>query len=308
MPQSPAQPAAWQLAHGRSLSLDRSRVLAIINLTPDSFHSGARFTDAHGAADHAERAIALGADMLDVGAESTRPGAERIAADEQLRRLLPFLAELRSRPGAAFTIPISVDTTRSAVADAALDAGADAINDVSACTEDAALLPLIARRGAGLILMHRLRPPGKDSYSDQYAAPPAYRDVVEEVREFLSSRARAAIGAGVPREAIVIDPGLGFGKSVEQNLELIRGTPRLAGLGFPVLSALSRKSFVGRVSLGRDSTPEERLEGTLALSTAHLHAGARLFRVHDVGEHAKALNAASALFNRPDGSSGTPAP
>ena len=140
--------------------------------------------------------------------------------------------------------------------------------------------------------MHRLRPPGTDSYSDRYSAKPRYHNVVEDVRTFLESRAQAATDAGLARESIVIDPGLGFGKSVDQNLELIRATPRLASLGFPVLSALSRKSFVGRVSLGRDSAPEERLAGTLALSVAHMIAGARLFRVHDVPEHAEALRAA----------------
>lgn len=283
---------AWCLAHGRSLALDRPRLIAIINLTPDSFHAGARFTDAGAAVDHAERAIAAGAEMLDVGAESTRPGAARISDDEQVRRLAPFLTQLRARRGTVASTPVSVDTTLAEVARAALDAGADAINDVSAGNEDGAMLSLAAARGAGLVLMHRLRPPGTDSYSDRYSAKPRYHNVVEDVRTFLESRAQAATDAGLARESIVIDPGLGFGKSVDQNLELIRATPRLASLGFPVLSALSRKSFVGRVSLGRDSAPEERLAGTLALSVAHMIAGARLFRVHDVPEHAEALRAA----------------
>jgi len=285
--------AAWRLAHGKSVPLDRPRLIAIVNLTPDSFHAGARFTDARGAADHAERVIAEGADALDLGAESTRPGATRVSGTDQLDRLLPFFRELRSRHGRAADIPVSVDTTLAEVARACLDGGADAVNDVSAGCEDAAMLPLVAARGAGIVLMHRLRPPGEDSYSDRYLAPPAYGDVVEDVRGFLARRAAAAMDAGIARDSIVIDPGLGFGKSVEQNLALIRGTGRLSELGFPVLSALSRKSFVGRISLGRDSTPEERLAGTLELSLEHGHAGAGLFRVHDVREHADAFELGS---------------
>ncbi len=191
------------------------------------------------------------------------------------------------------TLPITVDTTLAPVARAALDAGADAINDVAAATEDDAMLALAADRACALILMHRLAPPAADRFSDAYDAPPAYPGgVVETVRGFLDARVRAAVRAGVPRSGIVIDPGLGFGKTVGQNLELIRRTGDLAPLGRPVLSALSRKSFVGRVGLGRDSTPAERLPATLALSVLHLQAGARLFRVHDVAEHRQALDAA----------------
>ncbi len=294
-PMSPVGPVAsalWRVSRTKSITLDRPRILAIVNLTPDSFHPGARFGDPSGAADHAERAIAGGADGLDVGGESTRPGAERVGAAEQLGRVLPFLRALRGRRGPASTVPVSVDTTLAAVARACLDEGADAVNDVSAGTEDAGLLPLCAERGAGVILMHRLRPPGEDSYSDRYREAPEYGDVVGRVREFLAERAAAALGAGVEREAVVIDPGLGFGKTVEQNMALLRGTGRLAELGFPVLSALSRKSFVGRVSLGRDSAPEERLEGTLRLSLEQRRAGASLFRVHDVREHAELFSGA----------------
>lgn len=157
------------------------------------------------------------------------------------------------------------------------------------------MFALAAERGAGMVLMHRRAPPPEDSYSDRYQRVPDYRDVVEEVGAFLVGRVAAALRAGVAREAIVLDPGLGFGKSVEQNLELIARTGELEALGCPILSAASRKSFVGRISLGRDSTPEERLAGSLAASVAHWRAGARLFRVHDPGPQGQALRVAASL-------------
>lgn len=283
----------WRLAHGRTVSLDRPRVLAIINVTPDSFYDGGRFDSPDIAVMAAVRAAEHGADMFDIGGESTRPGAARISADEQARRVIPVIRAIRALPGEASTIPISVDTTRADVAAEAIDAGANAINDVSAGREDPAMLDLAARRGAGLILMHRLAPPDEDSYSDRYAKPPRYTDVVADVREFLAERAHAAVGAGSSRQAVALDPGLGFGKTVEQNLELLRRTGEIATLGFPIVSGLSRKSFVGRASApSRDTHPSERLSGTLSLSVLHLVAGARLFRVHDVGEHVEALGAA----------------
>lgn len=275
--------------------------MAIINLTPDSFYDGGAAgdsaTDSAPALHAAARAVADGADMVDLGAESTRPGASSVDESTQLARLLPVIRAIRaSRHPALAKIPISVDTTRAAVARAAIDTGADIINDVSAGTDDAQMLSVMAASQSGVILMHRLVKPAQDRFSDQYAQPPRYQDVVTEVGEYLRQRVRAATEAGVRTESILVDPGLGFGKSVEDNLVLIRGTTRLLDIarqGAPVaglLSALSRKSFVGRVSLGRDSQPSERLPGTLALSIAHLHAGARIFRVHDVKEHVKALN------------------
>lgn len=280
----------WRLAHGRAIGLDRPRIIAILNATPDSFFDGGRLTDAAAARDAAVRAAGEGADALDLGGESTRPGASRVPADEQLRRILPALRAIR---GALPSMPISIDTTLVPVAAGAIEAGADAINDVSAGTEDPGMFALAARAGAGLVLMHRLRPPGEDSYSDRYASPPSYMDVVASVRSFLADRAAVAAREGVPKEGIVLDPGLGFGKSVEQNLELVRRTGELTVLGFPVLSAASRKSFVGRAGMpGRETGPEDRLAATLGISVAHLAAGARLFRVHDVRAHAEALRAA----------------
>ncbi len=276
------------MAHGRSLTLDRPRLMAILNVTPDSFADGGRFTSPADVADAARRAVDAGADMLDVGGESTRPGAQRVGADEQIGRVVPAIEAVRR---AGIEAPISVDTTLAAVAVAALDAGADAVNDVSAGTEDPGMLAACARCGAGVVLMHRLAPPTADSYSDKYDEAPVYGDVVAGVRAYLEQRLRAAVSAGIDAGRVVLDPGLGFGKTVDQNLELISRTGELLTLGRPVLSALSRKSFVGRAGLGRDSSPGERLAGTLALSVVHQLAGARLFRVHDVGEHAEALRA-----------------
>ncbi len=291
----PAPPAAtsWQISPHASLDLSRPRILAILNATPDSFFTGSTHTSLTSALEAARLAADAGADMIDLGGESTRPGAESVSEDEQIRRTAPLLAAIRA---AGISLPISIDTTRARVAAAALDAGADAVNDISAGLDDPDMLPLVARRRAGLILMHRAAPPSRDHYSDQYPTPPAYPDVLSTVADFLSARISAALAAGIHPASLCTDPGLGFGKSVEQNLALIRGTPRLAALGPPVLSALSRKSFVGRISLNADSTPDQRLTGTLALSVCHYLAGARLFRVHDVQPHRAALNAAAALM------------
>ncbi|MEQ8769354.1 MAG: dihydropteroate synthase [Phycisphaerales bacterium] len=263
--------------------------MAILNVTPDSFSDGGRLNTPQRAAEAAARLIADGADILDIGGESTRPGAERVSADDQIARVVPAIRAIRD---AGIDAPITIDTTRARTAAAALDAGADAVNDVSGGTEDPEMLALVAERGCGVVLMHRLRPPDTDSFSDAYERAPEYADVVEDVRAKLADMLARAAAAGIDAGAVVLDPGLGFGKTVEQNMALIRGTDRIAALGRPVLSGLSRKSFVGRISLGRDSDPSERLEGTVALSVEHLARGARVFRVHDPGPVSRALHAA----------------
>jgi dihydropteroate synthase len=279
----------WRLGEGRELRLDVARVMGILNVTPDSFSDGGLDAGSADAVARAARMVEEGADVIDVGGESTRPGAARVGAPEQIRRVVPVIRGIRDRIGPG--IMISVDTTLSEVAKAAIQAGADAINDVAAGMEDAGMLALAAERGVGLVLMHRLRPPDADVFSHQHAQAPPYPDgVVEGVKRFLIERAEAAMRAGVAREAIVLDPGLGFGKSVAQNLELIERTGEIAALGFPVLSGLSRKSFTAVYGgIATDRPARERLGPTLELSARHQRAGASIFRVHDVREHVAAL-------------------
>jgi dihydropteroate synthase len=230
-----------------------------------------------------------GASIIDVGGESTRPGAERVAAPEQIRRAVPVIERLRTRSD----VLISVDTTLAAVAKVALDAGADIINDVAAGREDERMLPLAAERGCGVILMHRRVAPQDDVYSDRYVEAPVYDDVVETVRRFLLERCEVAMAFGVQRSAIVIDPGLGFGKTVGQNYQLIARMSELVETGFPVLCSASRKSFVGVVS-GTEE-PRARIVGSTAVSVAGWLAGVRLLRVHDVAAHREALAVAAAI-------------
>lgn len=275
--------------------------MAILNVTPDSFHDGGTLPTPQAVADRAACALEQGATLLDIGGESTRPGAAPVTADEQIARVVPAIRAIRA---AGIDAPISVDTTLATVARAALHAGADAINDIAAGLDDDAMLPLAAETGAGLVLMHRRLRPADDVFSDRYETDPVSADIVADVRTFLEARLRAAFDAGVRAEAIVLDPGLGFGKSVRQNLELIARTGELLGLGYPVLSAASRKSFIGRVSLERDSDPSERLAGSIAVSVAQLHDGAKLFRVHDPGPHAEALRAAWAVHRARAGGEG----
>lgn len=283
----------WKLSNARAIDLDRPCVVCILNTTPDSFSDGGQYNTTESATDRAKQAVDEGADMLDIGGESTRPGAARVDADEQFLRVVPVITAIRD---AGIGVPISVDTTLSQVAARALDEGADAINDVSAMTEDPAMLPLAADRECGVMLMHRLTTSDKDSYSDRYESEPVYTDVVEEVCRSLVGYRDDALRAGVCADRIVLDPGLGFGKSVEDNIALIRRTSEIVGLGHPVMSGLSRKSFVGRMGLGRDSDPSERIHATVGLSVVHLMHGARIFRVHDVAEHRSALDGAWATL------------
>lgn len=282
----------WNLNHERAIQLDRPFLVGILNITPDSFSDGGDYNAPDKAVERARQMRDEGADALDIGGESTRPGARRVSACGQIERVVPVISAIRK---AGIELPITVDTTRAETARAALRVGADAINDVSAGAEDDGMLALAAEMGCGLILMHRERPPDEDRFSDQYDQPPVAGEITDRVVQSLSRSRERALGAGVKPECIMLDPGLGFGKDVEQNLELIATTPRLLGFGHPVMSALSRKSFVGRVGLGRDSDPSERLPATLALSVLHLRRGARVFRVHDIAAHRQALDAAWAF-------------
>ena len=263
--------------------------MGVLNVTPDSFSDGGRYFDPGAAAERALEMISEGACIIDVGGESTRPGAQPVDADEQLRRVLPVIEAVRRQSD----VLISIDTTQSQVAGPVIDAGANIINDVSAGDDDDTVFALAARRHCGLILMHRLLRPPRDSYSDQYQSPPQYDDVVPAVRDYLLHRATRAQQAGVDRACIVLDPGLGFGKTVEQNYELIRRTNELLSAGYPLLSAASRKSFIGKVT--NVIEPSDRVAGSIAVAVAHYLAGVRVFRAHDVSVHRQALAVAQAI-------------
>lgn len=279
----------WQVAAARNMPLDRPRLMGILNVTPDSFSDGGLHVGVHAAVGHALRMEGEGAEIIDIGGESTRPGASAVSAQEQIARATPVIEQVRRGSG----VLISIDTTSAEVARAALDAGADIINDTSAGQDDPAMLALAAGRRCGLVLMHRPRRPREESWSDQHDSAPVYDDVVHDVRAFLVQRARAAELAGVERARIVIDPGLGFGKDVEQNYQLIARTTELVASGSPVLAAASRKSFIGAASGQRD--PRQRLIGSVAASVVQYLAGVRLFRVHDVAAQREALAVAAMI-------------
>ena len=276
---------------------DRSWVMGIINATPDSFSDGGDIATPAGAAERAVRMVIDGAACIDIGGESTRPGATRVDSAEQRRRVLPVIAAVRKVLPAAV---ISVDTTLAEVASAALDAGADAINDVSGGQDDPAMLALVAARGCGYIAMHRLMRPAEDVYSHQYRAEPSYAeaggDVVAAVRAALRRLLDCAGEAGVMASQILLDPGLGFGKSVEQNAALISRAGELLTLGRPLLCGASRKSFVAKLGgIDMAAPARERLGGSIGACLAHRQAGASVFRVHDVGPCCQALRVWDAL-------------
>jgi dihydropteroate synthase len=249
------------------LGLERPLVMGVVNVTPDSFSDGGKFLDAQAAVAHARLLIDEGADLLDVGGESTRPGAAPVPLEEELRRVLPVVEELRA-------FPVSVDTRRPEVMRAALAAGAAMINDIQALRAPGAL-EAVARSDCGVCLMHMQGEP------QTMQREPRYGDVVREVKDFLAGRIAACEQAGIARERLVADPGFGFGKTLEHNFALLKRLPELAGLGVPLAAGWSRKSSLGRLT-GRDAG--ERLAGSLAAALLALLGGARILRVHDVKE------------------------
>jgi len=272
------------IVRGRNLMEERPFLLmGILNLTPDSFSDGGSHLDPAQALDHALRLAEEGADLLDLGAESSRPGSDPVPAEEEWRRLGPVLTRVRA---ALPELPLSVDTTKAEVARRALDGGADIVNDISAGRLDPAMLPLAARRGASLVLMH-MRGEPKTMQAD-----PRFEDAPREVASDLGLRLAAALSAGVAPERIVLDPGIGFGKRTQDNLALLADLSPLLALGRPVLVGASRKSLIGALA---GAPVEERLPGTLALHAAALLGGARVFRVHDVAAHRQALTCAAAV-------------
>ncbi|MFQ5802469.1 MAG: dihydropteroate synthase [Candidatus Methylomirabilales bacterium] len=243
--------------------------MGVLNVTPDSFSDGGLYLDPGRAVEHAHRIVEEGADLVDVGGESTRPGAEPVSTEEELRRILPLLRPLVEK----LPVPISVDTYKADVAAVVLAEGVDLVNDISGLSCDARMASVVAEAGAGLVVSHMRGSPRT------MQADPTYVDVLAEVREVLRERIRLAEAHGVHPEAIAVDPGIGFGKGVEHNLLLLKRLPELQALGKPVLIGPSRKSFIGKVL---DLPVEERLEGTAAAVAVAIWQGARILRVHDV--------------------------
>ena len=281
--------------NGRPLVLDRPRVMGIVNVTPDSFSDGGAHDDADAAFAHAMTLLEQGADLLDVGGESTRPGAAEVDAAEELRRVLPLVERLARET----SVPISIDTSKPEVMRATVDAGAGMINDVYALRREGAL-DAAAAAGVPVVLMHMLGEPR----SMQEA--PRYDDVVAEVQRFLAERIFAAEMAGIPKRNLVADPGFGFGKDTGHNVELLARMERLAELGVPLLAGLSRKRSIGELT-GRDA-PLDRVHGSVAAHLLAVQRGARIVRVHDVGATVDALKVWQAVAAVPPPRAGGSAP
>jgi dihydropteroate synthase len=258
------------------------KLMGVVNVTPDSFSDGGLYLDPAAAIAHGKALAAEGAAILDVGGESTRPGAAPVAVDEELRRVEPVVAGLVGVAEA-----ISVDTSKATVAEAALDAGASIVNDVTALRGDPEMAALCADRGAGVVLMHMAGDPRTMQVN------PEYGDVVAEVRDFLAARLAVAVAAGIDESRVWLDPGIGFGKTDQHNFELLRGLGELVRLGRPILVGTSRKSFIGRAD---GSGADDRLGGTIATSILAATAGASALRVHDVREMSQALRVAKAVL------------
>ncbi len=281
VPAAEAGPALDALTAPRpafaGLAMDRPQIMGILNVTPDSFSDGGRYLDPARALAQA-RALAAASDLLDIGGESTRPGAPEVAAAEEIARTAPVIAALRA---AGLGLPVSVDTRKAAVAAACLDAGASVVNDVAALAFDPALPGLVAARQVPVILMHHLGTPETMQHD------PRYDDVLLEVFDWLAARVAAAEAAGIPRARIAVDPGIGFGKTVAHNLALIRGLSLLHGLGLPILLGASRKRFIG--TLGGAEEAAARMPGSVAVALAGVAQGAQMLRVHDAAETRQAL-------------------
>src|SRR5215208_4017757 len=283
---------AWHI-RDRALPIgDRTLIIGILNVTPDSFSDGGQFFDSGLALAHAEQMISEGADIIDVGGESTRPGGEPVSVEQEIARVVPVIEALARRSD----VPISVDTTKSEVARAALDAGAAIVNDISALRFDFYVADAVAKAGAGLVLMHSRGTP-----ATLQRLPPV-ADIMDEVTSSLRASIKMAERRGVKPESIVIDPGIGFGKSQEQNLELIARLDQLIAAfpDYPLLIGTSRKSFIGRILAHESGTPapaEDLLHGTMATITAAILHGAHIIRVHDVKAAAETIRVVDSIHN-----------
>ncbi len=277
----------WELSGGRLLELGgRTAIMGIVNVTPDSFSDGGRHFERAAAVEHGLRLAAEGAEIIDVGGQSTRPGSSEVTLEEELSRVLPVVEGIRT----ASRVAVSVDTYRAEVARRALASGADIVNDISAFRFDADMLPLLAGTGAPAVAMH-IRGTPRDMQD-----APRYDDVVGEVRDHLRGVLDGAARAGVKRERIAVDPGIGFGKTAEHNLELLRRLDEFRALGCPVAVGASRKSFIGRILELAEAG--ERLEGTLAVTALAAASGAAIVRVHDVAANVRAARVAEAVVGR----------
>lgn len=261
----------------------RGLIMGVVNVTPDSFYDGGHYLDTQAAVDHALRLANEGADLLDIGGESTRPGAAPVSTDEEMRRVLPVIKALTGRTSAA----LSIDTSKAAVARAAIEVGAEIINDVTALRGDESMAEVAASTGAAVVLMH-LRGTPQTMQID-----PRYDNATAEVATHLRERLAAALAVGIREDRLSIDPGIGFGKSVEHNLQLIANLGEFATLGHPVLLGVSRKSFLATAADAPDLADREA--PTIALTALGFHLGARIFRVHDVRPNVKALRLAESL-------------
>jgi dihydropteroate synthase len=262
----------------------RTYLMGVLNVTPDSFSDGGQFNTTSAALVQAQALVAAGVDIIDIGGQSTRPGAEQITLAEELERVLPILQVLRSE----ISVPISVDTTRASVAKASIEAGADIINDISGGTFDSEMLPTVASLGVPIVLMHiRGTPQTMQQFTD-------YQDLMGEISSFLANQITTATNLGIKPENIIIDPGIGFAKNYEQNLEILRNLHLLRSLNCPILVGASRKSFIGRILNQPD--PKARVWGTAAACCAAIFNGADILRVHDVQQMRDVSQVADALF------------
>jgi dihydropteroate synthase len=260
----------------------RPLVMGVLNVTPDSFSDGGQFASVDAAVSQAHAQAAAGVDLIDVGGETTKPGSLPVPPEEQVRRVVPVIQRIAHLP-----VTISIDTTRAAVAEAALDAGASLVNDISAGRDDADLLPLVARRQVPVILMHMQGTPA--TMQDE----PRYGDVVAEVSAFLRERLDAAVAHGIGPEDVLLDPGIGFGKTMEHNLTLLRRQRELLALGRPLVVGTSRKGFIGRIT--HEPVPARRLFGTAATVAWSIAQGASIVRVHDVQAMVQVVKMTSAI-------------
>lgn len=269
--------------------MDCPLIMGVLNVTPDSFSDGGRYLDPSAALAHVLEMVEQGADLIDIGAESSRPGADSVDEEEELRRLIPVVRAVCSR----ISVPVSVDTTKAGVARRALDAGAAIVNDISALRFDPAMGRVVAEAGAGVVLLHMQGTP------KTMQRAPSYRNVVEEVRQFLTQRMHAALEFGIAPEQILLDPGIGFGKNREHNLTLLAELDSFVALGRPILVGVSRKAFIGQEL---DRPVEERLMGTAGAVAMAVLRGARVLRVHDVGPIRDVVKIVEAIIRQRDAS------